>query len=147
MSWDKKIILSLILFVAFMVALGVAMVVKTSESVEDDYYEKDIRFQDNIQAKGNAQKLQIVPKITFEKQNNMLKLDLKGNKVKGEIIGKIYFQKPNNQKIDFSIPLGIDENAIQNVPTEQLKKGIWYLWIEGKGNNQLFKTEITKVEL
>ncbi|TAH29314.1 MAG: hypothetical protein EAZ06_07300 [Cytophagales bacterium] len=147
MSWDKKIILSLILFVAFMVALGVAMVVKTSESVEDDYYEKDIRFQDNIQAKGNAQKLQIVPKITFEKQNNMLKLDLKGNKVKGEMIGRIYFQKPNNQKIDFSIPLGIDENAIQNIPTERLKKGIWYVWIEGKGNNQLFKTEITKVEL
>lgn len=146
MSWDKKIILSLILFVAFMVALGVAMVVKTSESVEDDYYEKDIRFQDNIQAKGNAQKLQIVPKITFEKQNNMLKLDLKGNKVKGEMIGKIYFQKPNNQKIDFSIPLGIDENAIQNIPTEQLKKGIWYVWIEGKGNNQIFKTETTKVE-
>ena len=146
MTWDKKIILVMLLFVAFMVTLGVLMILETSESVEDNYYEKDIRFQDNMQARQNAVNLKILPTITLEKLTNRLKIDFSGDKASADLVGKVYFQKPNNQKIDFSIPLGIDKNAIQIIPIQHLSKGVWYVWIEGNAGKYKFQTTITKLD-
>lgn len=136
----------MILFIVFIVAMGITMVVKTNEYAEDNYYEKDLVFEQDLKAKKNAIKLNITPKIFYKNENIVFQF-LDTNIAEATIQAEIYFQKPNNKKLNFKIPLTMDKNFVQMVSTTHLEKGIWNIWIKGIAKNTPIQTAIEKINI
>jgi hypothetical protein len=56
MNWGKGIAIALILFIAFIVTLGVIMIKADANLVSEDYYIKEVKYGSEIVAQNNAKK-------------------------------------------------------------------------------------------
>jgi hypothetical protein len=146
MSWDKKIMVVMGLFMAFIIGMGIVMITRT-ESAEDNYYEKDLVFEKDLQAKKNAIRLDISPTIQFDNVSKNITFDFSKMKKNNNIEAKIHFQKPNDTNKNFEIPLQMDAKLLQIIPTKTLEKGVWNIWIEGKIDGNTIKTISQKIEI
>ncbi len=146
MSWDKKIILVMVLFMIFILGMGIVMMWKT-ESAEENYYEKDLMFEQDLQAQKQALSMNINPQIKYFKDTEKLIFDFSSMQKNLKINAEIHFQKPNNKNLTFKTPLAFDENFAQIVFTKELEKGSWNIWITGEANKKNIKTKIQKIEI
>jgi len=128
-SWGKGIIA---LYGFFM--LGVALMVYISvtrqiDLVTPNYYEKEIKYQQQIDKINNTVKL----------ENKLTTTMIAGNFVivfpddsieERPLTGEITFYRPSDAKKDFKLPLtpGIDMKQVVN--TEMLEKGLWKVSID-----------------
>jgi hypothetical protein len=59
MNWGKGIAITLILFIAFIVTLGVIMIKADANLVSEDYYIQEVKYGSEIVAQNNAKKSEI----------------------------------------------------------------------------------------
>lgn len=64
MNWGKGITAALILFIGFIVSLGVILMRQNVDLVADDYYQQEIDYETQISAESNAKKLGAQPSFT-----------------------------------------------------------------------------------
>jgi hypothetical protein len=93
--------------------------------VTDKYYEKSLKYQDEIDRQSRTNSLNEEVKINFNGQELtfLFPEDYKNKNISGEI----YFYRPSNPKLDFKIPLLLNEASSQIIPTQRLEKGFWRL--------------------
>jgi hypothetical protein len=137
----------MVLFIVFIVVLGVSMVWQTNESAEENYYEKDLVFEEDLKAKKNAVEMDINPEINFEIERKIIVIQFLKTISNLKIEADIYFQKPNNKKLNFKLPLTFDTEFTQRIPTSQLEKGIWNIWIKGTANKIPIQSSIKKLNI
>ncbi len=107
---------------------------RKTELVTDDYYAKEIQFQDQLDRVKNA--LALETDFTWNKEGSDWVLGLKGNYDINEIEGTLTLFRPSDSKLDFEIPMQLDTNYQQRVPTSKMVNGKYQLqvfWtVEGK---------------
>lgn len=93
--------------------------------VTDKYYEKSLKYQDEIDKQSRTNSLNEEVKINFNGQELSILFpeDYKNKNIGGEI----YFYRPSNPKLDFKIPLLLNVDGNQIIPTQRLEKGFWRL--------------------
>lgn len=69
MNWGKGIAITLTLFIGFITVLVINMISAKVDLVNEDYYAKEMGFQDKIDAQNNVNNLDIKPKITEDKED------------------------------------------------------------------------------
>ena len=102
MKFRKGIIISMILFVVFIVTLGLLMQRAGSDLVSEDYYLKDQSYQFDINAHKKAQKhhfpltlsTAINERLLVEMPDSLLPIKL-----------KLYFMRPNDKRLDKKLTL------------------------------------------
>lgn len=129
MNWGTKIFLTLAVFIIGMVAVGIYMVSKNSDSlVEEDYYERGINFDEVYQRRQNLLAHQAQPKISVE--GNMLHIHFKHQENEGELLLK----RASDQSQDIKIPFSVQDDQFQT-GLETLSAGAWDLqliWRSGE---------------
>ncbi len=65
MNWGKGIAIALTLFIGFIVVLVISIVSHTVDLETEDYYKKDIAYQDEITSMENANALSEKPTIVM----------------------------------------------------------------------------------
>lgn len=68
MNWGKGITIALVLFIGFIVSLGVILMQQDVDLVAEDYYQQEIDYETQISAESNAKKLDDKP--TFVQDDN-----------------------------------------------------------------------------
>ena len=108
--------------------------------VVEDYYGKELRFQQEIDAEKNLKLFS--EEITGKKTTEGYELSFP--KTEGEIKGTVNLYRPSNKKLDFIIPLELSEDKIV-IPEAQLIDGRWDISVEMtyQGKDILFKKSIT----
>lgn len=129
MDWGKGILLTIVAFVAFMITLVVISVKQDDiHLVAENYYEKEIKYQDQIDREKAGEGLDREV-LVFDEQRKSMVLDLPvGAK------GNLQLFRPSDAKLDQDLVLNITEPGKTTIPLDKLKSGYWRIqltWTEG----------------
>jgi len=123
MHWGKGILISIIIFLAgtaFMVFIAVN---SPLDLVVKNYYEKGVKYQDQIDRINRTNALQ--EKVTIEYTGMGLFIRIPKIFSPEKITGEVLFYCPSNAEDDLRIPLSLDTSGTALISTARLEKGFW----------------------
>jgi len=125
-----------IFYTTFVVAL-VYQVVKSTQYdhslVAEEYYAKDLAYQQHYDKLVNSNNLQQDLQIT--KVRNQSEVSLQFPKDLGALSGEIHFFCPSASTQDFRVDIDPDEAGRQTVSVEGLKPGLWKVKVDWKAES------------
>jgi hypothetical protein len=128
-SWPVGIAIIYISFVLLLVAFVIFSSFQQVDLVTDDYYDEELKYQQQINRINRAQDLSKPVIWRHDNSNNVLTLsfpsELESHKVKGNIL----FFRPSDAKQDKLTALNLTSENIQTISTENLSSGFWKLKI------------------
>ena len=144
-SWGTGVVTGIIIFVFISLSMTIIFMTQDVHLVTDDYYEKTLSYQDEIDKQNRTNALDEDVKINFNEK--MIKLVFPKAYLNKDISGEIYFYRPSNPGLDFKIPLKLNENGNQFIPVERIEKGFWRLKINWlMGENAFYNERVITIE-
>lgn len=143
-NWGTGLVLGMLTFMGFILYMVVTMSTDKKyrhDLVTEEYYAKEMAYQNEIDAADNAQGLK--QNITGEKTKGgwlvQFPPDLDAHKIKG----KVFLYRPSDQKLDFDLPIVLSGSNLL-IPDKNLVDGRWNITIEWnyEGVPYLYKKEI-----
>ncbi|MDX5340770.1 MAG: FixH family protein [Cyclobacteriaceae bacterium] len=120
MDWGKGILLTIIGFVAFIMTLVVISVRQDDiHLVTENYYEKEIKYQEQIEREISAAALNRVV-LEYDGASKTIFLDLPvGSK------GNLQLFRPSDARLDQIVPFEIYSQGKTSFPLVNLRSGYW----------------------
>lgn len=129
-SWGIKIILAFIVFaMGIGTMVGISMT-KNIDLVTENYYEKELKYQDKIDMLNRTKAL--TDKITIENTSGIVKINFPSAYANEIITGTVNFYRAMDKKKDFKVELKKDASSIQKISTANMEKGNWKVEIMWK---------------
>lgn len=131
-NWGFGIVVGAALFVAFILNLVYRCSQEQVDLVSDRYYEKEIRYQEQIDKQKNLASLdtRAVIGTSGDVLSVLFPAQLNSKGLEGEIV----FFRPDNSKLDFTVPVAADANGQQVIPVSSLKKGRWNVQLQWRSD-------------
>ncbi len=130
-TWGHGIIVALGCFIIFITSL-VFLAGNMGEMVEDNYYEKTIHYQDDIDAAKRANSLHQKPEIIQQANGYLIKFHEQPES------GEVLFLRSNDSKEDVKQPLKLNSRKEQLVHALDLKNGDYEVSLRWKRNGQSY---------
>jgi len=136
-TWGHGVIVALACFMVFISSL-VFFAGNMGEMVEDDYYQKTISYQDDIDAANRVNELKQKPEFIFQANGILVKFYEQPES------GTIHFLRSNNSEEDVIHPLKLNSRNEQLIHALELVDGDYEVSIRWKQNGEdyLFKKTI-----
>jgi len=142
-SWGTKIAILYISFAALIIVMVIMSMQQKIDLVSDDYYAKELVFQDKLNEMNNANSLP--GKITHNITENAFKFTFPAIFKNTSIIGNIEFYRPSDNSKDLKLPIQLNNNLEQYIRLKQLSKGMYKMNISWTANKTNYYTEETIV--
>ncbi len=144
LNWGTGIVIAIIAFVSFIMIMVITMITNKKynhDLVTEQYYQKELTYQENIDAIKNAKELKEPIQINQTKKG--LQIVFPSNFNKKEIKGKVFLYRPSNKTLDFEIPISL-ANTYLLVPEINLLGGRWNISVafQYKDKEYLHQQEI-----
>jgi hypothetical protein len=123
MNWGKGIIIAMSSFVIFILTLVFTLMSNRVDLTSDDYYKKEIGFQDEIEAQRLGQNFD--RKLIIQQSKNSIFFEFKDSLPAK--IGTIEFNRPSDQKLDKTIVWKGEQMILSK---NLFQKGLYYLTLE-----------------
>jgi len=126
-NWGQKMIFFAIIFMLMVVGLVAKMMGHSEQLVDENYYEKGLQYQKELDAHKNLNyHLEFIPQ-----NQQIIFASPDADSV------KLIAKRPSNAALDFSMTLVSDGNQNFIFPTDQMAKGLWNIHLEWitKGNH------------
>lgn len=140
-NWGTGIVIAFVAFISFIMYFVITMNVNKKydhDLVTEEYYKKELLFQNEIDAQQRANMLKINPEI--EKTDLGLLVSFPDTLVPTNISGTVFLYRPSNKQLDFEIPISLSNSHLL-IPNKRLLDGRWNIVIEWQYNNQEFLTK------
>ena len=92
--------------------------------VRSDYYEEELRFQQQLERVNRTRELAQPLAITFDPVRRSIALQLPVAHV-GQSSGRVHLYRPSDARLDQDLPLATDAKGKQEVGAAQLRAGLW----------------------
>jgi hypothetical protein len=139
MNWGTGIAITYVVFVLATVAVVLYTTTIDVNLVTDDYYEKELAFQDEIDKVSRTNALLEKPAINLAGKNVYIKFP---NSINFALVeGVIKFYRPSDNNLDFSIPVSLNEQGEQIVNSIRLIEGMWRVYVDWNFNDSHFLSE------
>ena len=143
-NWGTGIVIGMVAFMGFIMFMVITMMTNKEydhDMVTENYYAKDLVYQNEIDAEKKANSL--TSKIKIEKSSEGLHIYFPEELQEKNVSGSIQMYRPSNEKLDFQIPLQI-ENSTMLIEDSKLVRGSWKVTIDWEmdGEQYLFKKAI-----
>ncbi|HHP7240309.1 MAG TPA: FixH family protein [Cyclobacteriaceae bacterium] len=128
MNWGYKIVFAFVVFVGIMVYMVVRCFQQDINLVADDYYKRELNYQQQIDKIANASDIE----FDIEMLERQLVINFPDNGSK--LSGNIQLFRPSNKLFDKNYPVTTDSNNRQIINTQDLLKGYYKLkvdWSDG----------------
>lgn len=144
-NWGTGIVISFVLFIGFILFFVISMATQKKyqyDLVTEEYYQKELDFQQRIDAEKNAKQLK--QNIKVKKTAEGLEILFPEVFVPQNIQGSIFLYRPSNKQLDFEIPISISKSYLL-MPDKRLLGGRWNIEINWQYNNTnyFYEKEIT----
>jgi len=143
MNWGKGITIALVLFMSFIGSMVYVAFTKNADLVADDYYERELIYDQLKQEKANYKKMgstisveKIEDGIAFTYPNVMLP----------NTVGKIEFYRPDQKKYDREFELKMNSNHVQMLDYTNFYDGYYEFsvsWKDAKEKGYIFESNIS----
>ena len=141
-NWGTGLAIGMALFIGFIMFFVVQILTEKSQDlVVEDYYEKAMMFQEEMDAEENANSL--TTNIYGEKTNEGWLLTFPKDIDPSKISGSVFMYRPSNKDLDFEIPIKLTESKFL-IPDEKMIAGRWNTIVNWKyeGKDYLFQEKI-----
>jgi hypothetical protein len=143
-NWGTGIVIAFIAFISFIMYFVVNMNVNKKydhDLVTEDYYKKELEFQNDIDKETNAKNL--VENLSWQKTTEGLVITFPETLIKENITGKVFLYRPSNKQFDFETELSLSNHNLL-IPDKRLLDGRWNIKVDWQynGKSYLYKKEI-----
>lgn len=125
-------IIILVVFVIGISAMVFIAMQQTNEMMDDNYYEKEMKYQGIIDAKKNILALNDSVQVTVKDSFIQIRLPLPAIKDLQE--GFIEFLRPSDQSKDKSVTLKVDSSGLQFLRRTDFVKGLYRIRAKWNSN-------------
>lgn len=122
-NWGTGILITIILFMIIVISTAVYLMNQDVDLVTNDYYNKGINHQQQIDRMNRTNAME--DKVQISPENGYLKLKFPKSYAQKSFNGTIQFYRPSDSKKDFALSISIDTSAQQIIPVQNLEKGYW----------------------
>lgn len=132
--WPIAIVLYFVLFISGIVAWIAFAMRNDMELVRPDYYEQEIRYQQQIDRQNRAALLGDQLEVRFRPEQKTLTIGLPKTPGEESVTGEIHLYRPSDSRLDRHIPLALDRYNAQTVELGALQAGLWKVrlaWVSG----------------
>ncbi|GAB4291790.1 MAG: FixH family protein [Ignavibacteriaceae bacterium] len=129
-NWGTGIVIAMIIFMAISTGMMLIFMNQKVDLVTENYYEKELKFQEEIDRLERTKKTG--NEVNIIKENDHLILTFPSGISGKNVSGEIYFYRPSDSSLDFKIPLSLEGDSVLYLKTTDLTKGLWKLklnWI------------------
>ncbi|CAM1373031.1 Cytochrome C oxidase Cbb3 [Tenacibaculum litopenaei] len=130
LNWGTSIVIAIIAFIGFIMYFVITMSTDKSynhDLVTEKYYQKELTYQESINASKNAKQLSSPVKIY--RSSNGLTVEFPENFDPTLLKGKVFLYRPSNKHLDFEMPLSLSNNYLL-VPENRLLDGRWNITVQ-----------------
>lgn len=138
-NWGTGIFISIVVFMIITVILTVIFMNQRVDLVTNNYYEKTLAYQNQIDTYKRTAELK--ERVSFNYAGDKISLSFPGSFIQQVNDGMLYFYRPSDSRKDFRVPIQLDKNGTQTFNTAKIDKGYWKVEILWKMNNQNYKME------
>lgn len=132
-----------IVYSVFVLALVFAVFQSTKVDhalVTDDYYQKDLEYQDQIDKEVNALNLEEDLQVKYADSERAVRFQFPSGL--GDVNGSILFFRPSDKSLDFEAPVRADTAGTQVISTQDLLPGLWKVQVNwNAGGVEYYKEE------
>jgi hypothetical protein len=139
-SWGTGI---LIFIIVFILLNGVVILFSLNQKVDlvtNNYYEKELKFQHDIDKQNNA--LPFADSILITVDNAVIQITFPVEHANQIESGIAFFYRPSDSKLDFQAELKLNQNGKQLFDAKTFVKGFWKATFEWEENNREY--QVTK---
>lgn len=134
-TWGHGIVIALLSFIIFILSMLFLFPngQKNSEMVTDNYYEEELKYQDVIDAKQRADKLQEKP--VYSQDNTGIKITFPADYNSSNTTVKFVLNRTDDQNLDVKKTVTLDASHSFIIPAQVLKLGNYTLrlnWTKDK---------------
>lgn len=141
MNWGKGIALVLALFIFGMLFLVYKTTSVDFELVADDYYAKELAYQDQIDKMKNVKELGT--DVVIELGQDGVHLAFPVDQLSNPVDGSVVFFRPSNGRFDQQFELQLDEQGAMHIPTTKWPRGVYNVQIEWRSGGTDYYSEET----
>jgi len=128
-SWPAGISIIYILFVVILLALVIFSSYHSVDLVAKDYYEQEIKYQQQIDRINRADSLSAPVSWHHDKEQRLVTIQFPMELIADDVEGNILFFRPSDAKQDKLMALRLSSKNIQTISTQHLIPGLWKLKI------------------
>ncbi|NCQ18323.1 MAG: hypothetical protein COZ80_10575 [Ignavibacteria bacterium CG_4_8_14_3_um_filter_37_9] len=130
-------------FIAFFILMNIVVIIfafgEKVDLVTPNYYEKELKYQDEIDALQKT--LQLPENINVQYQLQMITLQFPGKFQGKEISGNIFLYRPSDSSKDVKTVIQLDSTGMQLISTKKMVKGLWKVQIKWSFENASYSDE------
>jgi len=138
LNWGHKIALVFTAFVGLMVFMVYQSFQVNIDLVAEDYYQKELEYQQTIDKLKNTNQLE--QPIAFSQENQQLIIAFP-NLFEQKLEGEIRLFRPSDARFDLNTQLTLDQHQRQAIPTAELAKGYYKVKLDWKDGDKLYYHE------
>lgn len=135
--WPYAIVTYFVVFISCVVAFIAWSVHQNMDLVRSDYYEQEIRYQDQIERLKRTQPLNAEVNVAYDLARQRITVTLPTTHV-AQAKGRIHFYRPSDAKLDRDFPLNLAADATQTLDAKLLHPGQYKVRVEWSSDGQEF---------
>lgn len=139
--WPWAIVVTLVIFATFMVAVSVYISSDKFQLVSEDYYEETLAYEETIASKKALEKLGVEPSVQYSMSSKVLSISFPEEYRNDVKESQLKFYRPDDPKKDFSQTVEMDESGSFSLSTQELKFGNWKMTLVWKLGEQSYFIE------
>ena len=124
-NWGKGLATAIILFMCATLGFVFFALTLDFDLVEEQYYEKSVKYQQHINSVSRVDKLN--GSIEFTTDNDVLVITLPAFFHRKQLKSNLHFYRPDNERLDVQMNGDFNQNHTQKIPLDQFKSGKWLL--------------------
>lgn len=130
--WPYMIIGWFVIFITA-ITIWVSYAMRNSqELVKDNYYEEEIRFQQQMDRVNRTKPLKAETKLSYDPQAGSIFLQLPPEHATENPTGTIRLYRPSNAALDQDLPLQVNHSGAQTINAAALQGGLWKVRVQWK---------------
>lgn len=122
-NWGTGILIAIIVFMAITVSTVIYLMNQKVDLVTDNYYAKEIKYQQQIDMMNRTNEMGEA--VTINSEEEFVKIIFPKSLIEKKLTGTVQFYRPSDSGKDFTLPLVLDSSSQQLVPSKILQKGYW----------------------
>ncbi|WP_430809937.1 MULTISPECIES: FixH family protein [unclassified Carboxylicivirga] len=137
-NWGHGIVVVIVAGVLGLLSLMFITTRQRIDMVTDDYYPKELKYEDQISKIKNYKAL--AKKVTVEQKGGVLITFPDNIADADDIKGSVHLYRPSDKSLDIEMPVKLNEAYRMLLPLEAFKKGKYEVIIEWQANGQPYLT-------
>jgi len=143
MNWGWKIAVVYTIFVAGMLTFVATVYRQTNDLVSEDYYARELAYQDRIDARSNNQFLK--EPMQFEWLSDRRQLQLRFPEAAAMNVATLHLYRPSDASQDREFALQGASDTLRSVDLSELGPGFWRVQLDWEAGGMAYFKETTLV--